>query len=245
MSVSDQEFLKKLGINQAELGRLVRTSRQAVNIAVNKEETYFNNNRLLLLHNALFAKGDRRSLAVKELIETAYGIKVDHTKPHTISGSPDQFPTEAKEIWFFAENPLELTIPVHASLMRKQFAESDKTFVYFVGTPSVGHRLAQRLGYEIGAVNREGKQSAKIYIVLCTSMVMIMNCIFFNPRTEVKGYFKNRIGTFTMMPDKEAKRTCGTIMTAGVRVEGGKLFPQGASNSVLWNGLSFEALHEL
>lgn len=244
MSVLDHEIMRRLSFNQAELARTLRITRQAVSIGIKKEKPYLNSVNLLRIYDFFTAYGDRRAQIVAEILTSQFGIVPNHQSPGTISSSPEWWP-EANEVWFFAENPLELTIPVQASLMRKQFAISDKTFVYFVGTPSVGHQLAQRLSYEVGAVSREGKQPAKIYIVLCTSMVMVMNCVFFDPRTEVKGYFKNGIGTFTMMPDKEAKRTCGVIMSAGIRVEENSLLPQGASNSVLWNGLSFEALHEL
>ncbi len=244
MSVSDQEFLKKLGINQAELGRLVRTSRQAVNIGVNKEETYLNINRLLLLHDALFAKGDRRSLAVKELIETAYGIKVDHTKPHTISGSPDQFPTEAKEIWFLTEYPLELEKPIQVSLMGKHFSDSGNTFVYVVGTTTTARRLTQRLSYEVSAIRAREGQTARIHIVTCNVVEMMPSCIVFDPLGEAKGYVRTVSGHFVELPVEEVGRIVSTLQQAGIRVEKDKILPDRlGGRSVIFDEIYFQHIH--
>lgn len=243
MSILDYEIMRQLSFNQAELARTLRITRQAVSIGIKKEELYLSRDNLLRIYDTFIVCGDRRAQIVEEIFKKQFGVTLNYQNPRSISSSPEGWP-EAEEVWLYAENPLELIIPAHAFLMRKQFASTGKTFVYFVGTPNIGHRLYQRLSYEVGAVNREGKQSSKIYIVLCTSMVMIMSCIFFNPRTQVKGYFKNRAGTFTMMPELESQSICSAILTASVRVEESNLFPQGTSNSVLWNSLLFEALHE-
>ncbi len=243
MSILDHEIMRRLSFNQAELARILRITRQAVSIGIKKEESYLSSNNLLRIYDTFIIYGDRRAQIVEEILKKQFGVTPNYQTPSSISSSPEGWP-EAEEVWLFAENPLELTIPAHAFLMRKQFASAEKTIVYFVGTPNIGHQLAQRLSYEVGAVNREGKQSAKIYIVHCTSMVMIMSCIFFNPRTQVKGYFKNRVGTFTMMPEQESRSICSAILTAGVRVEESNFFPQGTSSSVLWNGLFFEVIHQ-
>ncbi len=74
MCVSDRNLLEELGLSQADLARAIETSRQAVNVGIQREEVYLNVHRLLMLHDTLARKQDRRATLVANILDRDHGV---------------------------------------------------------------------------------------------------------------------------------------------------------------------------
>ncbi len=244
MSKLDHEVLTKLSLSQAELARTIRTSRQAVNVGIRQEETYLNSNRLLRLHDAFHAAGDRRATMTAAMLKDM-GIDVNAIMPGTISRAPDSHAEDLKEIWIFARCPLELEDAEYALQMSTHFRGPDKWILYFVPDEDTGERLAIRLTFALESVRRSGSPTAKVSIIVCKSVVFLPHCSFLNPRGDVKGCVKNVSGSFTEIDHGEAVAIVSMVLETGIRTLPDTLVdPYVRGVPTLRNGLSFRVLHE-
>lgn len=245
MSQQDREILRRLSLNQAELARHLRTSRQAVNAGIQQIERFLDANRLMRVHEAFHAARDPRAKLTAEMLKVEHGIDVESDAPGTIPRDPDSHAGH-KEFWIFAHRPLEIEDGLYAHSMRFHFRSPDKWIIYFVADEDTGKRLAQRLGHELRALRKDGAQTARIYILECNAVVLLPHCAFFDPRDDVRGYVKNISGSFTEMDYHDAVRIVTMVFTAGIRTEADTVLPPAAEGkATLYNGLSFRVLHEL
>lgn len=79
MGQLDKEILKQLSINQAELARLIGTSRQAVNAGIKKDDQYLDANRLQMIHEAFVGRGDFRQSITAKILQEKFGVVTDNT----------------------------------------------------------------------------------------------------------------------------------------------------------------------
>lgn len=245
VSVSDRQFLTQLSLIKSELARYLRTSRQAVCSGIKKEKDYLNLDCLLKLYDALHTNGDDiRANLVANRLKKQYGLEVNPTVlTPTIDGSPDSFPQGFKEMWVFAEKPLELTCPTYTHQMLKHFQSAEKTLLYFVSNREISDRLAHGIRMATGLFRQNSQKYAEVYILLCNAVMFMPHFVIFDPiSSKAKGYVRVAKG-FVQMDQVLTGRLVVNFTVAGVR-------PYGSGGEILaddtgFDGVSFKILHKI
>lgn len=79
MSIADYELLKELGLNQAELGRIIQRSRQAVNAGMRGDDNYLHAAEIQRVHLSFVSAGDFRQNITAKILLNKFGVKPDYS----------------------------------------------------------------------------------------------------------------------------------------------------------------------
>lgn len=79
MSIVDQETLKELSLNQADMGRILGRSRQAVNVGIRGDENYLHAAEIQKVHHYFVSSGDFRQNITTKILLDRFGVETDYS----------------------------------------------------------------------------------------------------------------------------------------------------------------------
>ncbi|MFA7216848.1 MAG: hypothetical protein WC095_02615 [Candidatus Paceibacterota bacterium] len=77
MSQSDREILRQLSLSQANLARIIGTSRQAVNAGIKKETDYITSSVVLMIHKVFVLDDDPRKSVAEQILRDLFSVNVE------------------------------------------------------------------------------------------------------------------------------------------------------------------------
>lgn len=77
MSQSDREILRQLSFNQAQLAKIMGTSRQAVNIGIKKEADYITAIVVQMVYRAFVLSNDPRKSVAEQILQDRFSVEID------------------------------------------------------------------------------------------------------------------------------------------------------------------------